>query len=336
MTLRYSQQSVDECDIAAVVAVLRSDYLTTGPEVPAFEAELAAYLGAKHVVCVSSGTAALHLALIAVQRWSSWPTSVVRVPALTFVATANAVTLSGRAVRVVDVHPETLLAPGADLTVDLFGQPARDGGGVIDAAHSLGANRDWSLGTYTLSFHPVKAITTAEGGAVVTDSEDIARRVRRLRDHGRENGECVEPGFNYRMSDLQAALGRSQLRRIDEFVARRRTLARLYIERLAPLTERGLLTLPRIDVERSAWHLFPVLFVSSEMRDTTKRHLAQWDIETQVHYKPVHLQPWYWRYGAGPFPVADDVWPRILSLPLHPGMSDGDVEIVVEALEEKQ
>jgi perosamine synthetase len=330
--LPYSRQVISEEDIAAVATVLRSPLLTSGPEVELFEQELAAYLGAKHVVAVSSGTAALHLALLA---HGIRPGDEVIVPALTFVATANAVLMSGGIPVFQDVEPDTLMVaidPSIwGISVDYAGQP--DGSArIIDAAHSLGAKRDWSRGTYTLSFHPVKAITTGEGGAIATDDAALAERCRLLRSHGRRDGEMVALGFNYRMSDIAAALGRSQLRRADEMVARRRALAKAYLHALRGFFEAGEISVPAIDAERSAWHLMPVLFRDRECRERARTVLAQAGIETAVHYPPVHLQPYYrerFGYREGMFPVAEDAASRILSLPLHPGMDEGDVGTVV-------
>lgn len=354
----YSRQCLDDDDVAAVVDALRADYLTTGPLVPAFESELAEYLGAKHVVVVNSGTAALHLALLA---HGVTPGDEVLVPAMTFVATANAVLMCGAQPVFVDAQRDTLgigaITRGVhhtDLTqaivpVDLFGQPSHsaeifhklDVEVVVDAAHSLGATypdggRVGGRGTVCFSLHPVKTITTGEGGAIATDSDGIAEQCRLLRSHGRRNGEMVELGWNYRMSDIAAALGRSQLRKADAFLAQRRALARTYRELLAPLVAHGHLSLPAIDVERSSWHLFPVLFAGGALtRAGAAGALMSAGYETAVHYPPVHLQPYYrrrFRHEPGQHPVAEDAAARILSLPLWPGLTEAHVEQVVATL----
>lgn len=340
----YSRQCLDDDDIAAVVDVLRSPMLTTGPQVELFEQELAAYLGAKHVVAVNSGTAALHLAVEAHVRQRGYvaPGFSVLVPTWTFVATANAVVMAGGVPALTDVARSSMLMRLVEggtgsprhISVDTFGAPS-DEGDIVDAAHSLGAKRDWSRGTFTLSLHPVKTITTGEGGAIVTDNGEIAERCRLLRSHGRRDGQMVELGFNYRMSDIAAALGRSQLRKADAFVAQRRTLARSYLELLAPLVDHGHLTLPTIDVERSAWHLFPALFADEATRGAAIVCLAQRGFQTQVHYPPVHLQPYYQQrfgYREGMFPVAEDLARRELSLPLWPGLTTDHVADVASTL----
>jgi perosamine synthetase len=267
--LPYARQSIDERDVSAVAAALRSDWLTTGPRVPAFEADLAAVTGARHAVSFSSGTAALHGATVAA---GLGPGDEAITSPMTFAATANAALYAGAVPRFADVDPDTLLLrpetaaasvterTRAILAVDYAGQPAdysafrevADGAPsgpltiIADAAHSLGAVRDGRrVGTLAdltvLSFHPAKIITTGEGGAVLTDRDDVAERLRRFRNHGIGTERAaradwtyamIELGFNYRLTDVGAALGSSQLTRLDEFLARRRALAARSLERL--------------------------------------------------------------------------------------------------------
>ena len=359
----YSRQCIDDDDIAAVVRALKSPMLTTGPEVELFEQELAAYLGAKHVIAVNSGTAALHLALLG---HGIGPGDEVIVPTLTFVATANAVLMCGATPVFADLAAEregwvsTLIPPmhprlvtrktKAIVGVDFAGDHAWsdsgyrhmkiDGGDgrwipvIYDAAHSLGVKRTWGS-TSTFSFHPVKTITTGEGGAIATGSDDVAAHCRLLRSHGRRNGEMVELGWNYRMSDIAAALGRSQLRKASAFVEARRALEREYGDRMETHFGNGHLTLTTIYLARSAWHLFPVLYANEVARDAARVYLAQCGWETQIHYRPVHLARYYrerFGYREGMFPVAEDIGRRTLSLPIWPGLSASHVELVAAQL----
>lgn len=388
--LPYGRQTVTEEDIAAVNRVLRADLLTTGPEVAAFEDALAARLDVAHAVAVSSGTAALHLAAMAL---GLGPGDVVVVPSITFVATANAARYVGAEVCFADVDPDTGLMGPAELEaalaqidagaaravfpVHLNGQPcnmpalrevARAHGleMVEDACHALGG----SLGARTIgdgafarmtmfSFHPVKLIAMGEGGALTTNDAATAAALRHLRNHGLMTEperfrnqddafdaagqahpwyyELHEPGFNYRASDIHCALGLSQLGRLDAAVARRRALADLYDAALADLAPR-LRPVRRVGWGESGWHLYPVLidFASMEAdRGTLTRALRARGIGTQVHYFPVHRQPYYAeRYGDTALPGAERYYARCLSLPLFPAMADGDVGRVSDALHE--
>lgn len=394
--LPYGHQRVTEADIQEVVAVLRSDWLTQGPAVPAFEDSLARYLGAAHVVACSSGTAALHLAMLAA---GLGPGDVVVTTPITFLATANCARFVGADVRFVDVDPSTALmdtnalndtlqrdhrhAIKAVLPVHFAGQPAdlasicefaRAHGAVVidDACHALGAeyNHDGQSARIggcphadltVFSFHPVKHITTAEGGAIATSHLELATRLRRLRSHGLQKEdfceldmaraasgevnpwyyEMQEVGFNYRLTDLQAALGTSQLKRLPWSLERRRRLAARYSEIIRNSFDDGAVVPLSALFDRShAWHLFVVQIDFERYaidRATTMRRLREAGIGTQVHYIPIHLQPYYRRHcgtGPGDFPAAEAYYARALSLPMYPDLSDDDCERVVFTLKD--
>ncbi|HET9878455.1 MAG TPA: UDP-4-amino-4,6-dideoxy-N-acetyl-beta-L-altrosamine transaminase [Candidatus Limnocylindria bacterium] len=366
----YGHQWVDDEDIAAVVDVLRSDFLTTGPAVDAFERGLEAATGARRAVVVNSGTSALHAMYFAA---GLGPGDEIITTPLTFAATANAALYLGASVRFVDVLPDTgNMDPAAAeaaisdrtrliVAIDYTGHPAdydelnaaageRSVTVLADAAHSLGATyRGRRVGTLAhateLSFHPVKLITTAEGGAIVTDDEALADRAARFRTHGitrdpalmeRNDGpwhyEQHDLGFNYRLTDVQAALGSSQLRRLDAFVARRRAIAARYLEAWADLHA---LTLPvvREGVE-PAWHLFVVRVSDAALRGAFFDRLRALGLGVQVHYIPVHHHPYYRDLGfrPGSCPVAEDFSARAVSLPIFPLMTDSEVERVIDAV----
>ena len=369
--LPYARQSIDEDDIAAVVEVLRGDWLTTGPAVERFEAAFAEAVGAAHAVAVSSGTAGLHLAVLVA---GVGPGDEVIVPTMTFAASANCVRYVGGRVVFADCRPDTL---GVDpdhvaslvteqtkaiVAVDYAGVPAdlddlltladRHGLTVIeDACHAPGAlYRGRRVGSIshlsTFSFHPVKHLTTGEGGMVTTNDGDLAARLRRLRNHGIDSDarqrqaagtweyDVAELGFNYRLSDLNCALGLAQTAKLSRWVQRRRDLAARYRTALADLPLRSI-TEPTD--RRSAWHLYPVML---DGHDAAARRAAVFaDLRSQgigvnVHYRPVHLHSSFRALGwqAGQFPVAEDAYHRLLSLPMWPGMTDCDVDRVASAL----
>ena len=365
--LPYGRQWIDEDDIAAVVDVLRSDWLTTGPRVAEFEQALASATGTAEAVAVSSGTAALHLAMLALRIGSG---DEVIVPALTFAASANCVAYCGGTPVFADVDPDTLLLDPADaarritprtkaiVAVDYAGQPCdydalralADAHGlalVADACHSLGgADRGRPVGSLAdlscFSLHPVKHITTGEGGAITTGDELLARRLRSLRNHGittdhrerAESGawfyEMTELGFNYRLTDFQCALGQSQLRKIGGWIERRQELARRYDAGVAALP--GVRPLAMRPGVSHAYHLY---VVRTAGRDAAFRALRDAGVGANVHYVPVHLHPFYReRFGTGPglCPVAEAAYAEILSLPLFPQLADASVDRVVEAL----
>jgi perosamine synthetase len=362
----YGHQSVDEDDIEAVVAVLRSDWLTTGPLVERFERALAAYVGAAEGVAVSSGTAALHGAMHAI---GIGPGDEVIVSPMTFAATANAVLYQGGTPVFADVEPETLLLDPARaedkigprtraiVAVDYAGQPADYGAlreicrrrGLIlvaDACHALGAADSGrpcgSLADLSaFSFHPVKPITTGEGGMAVTDNPEWAERLRIFRNHGitsdhrrrQEEGawfyEMTGLGGNYRLTDIQCALGLSQLVRLPKWIARRRELAALY-DRAFAGTE-----VQPLAVRAGAEHGYHLYVVRVPERDRVFAFLREAGIGANVHYIPVHLHPYYRRRfgtGEGLCPVAEAAYGRILTLPLYPGLLSPDQERIIHAL----
>ena len=374
----YGRQSIDQDDVDAVAAVLRSDFLTQGPAVPAFEDAIAQYCGAPHALAFNSATSALHGACFAVglqpgdRLWTS-PN--------TFVASANAARYCGAEVDFVDIDYDTGNMSVAALEKKLAGAAGklpkalmvvhysgyscdmeairritgRHGIRVIeDASHAIGGSyggrrigdcRHSDVAVF--SFHPVKIVTTGEGGIATTRDAGLARRMALLRSHGvtRDPAEMtgpseggwyyqqVELGYNYRMTDIHAALGRSQLRRIDALVARRRALVRRY---------RGLLRGLPLDlpVERaddsSAWHLFVVRLAGAHAarRREVYDRLRALGVGVNVHPNPVHLQPHYRKLGfrAGDFPQAELHYARALTLPLFPGLADGAQDSVASAL----
>ena len=390
--LPYGRQLIEDDDIAAVVEALKSDFLTTGPRVEQFEATFAEKVGARHAVACSNGTAALHLSLMALDVG---PGDVVIAPSITFAATANCARYQGAEVVFADVDPDSgLMTPEtladaigrvgdrrlkAILPVHLGGHAVNlpalrrlaDAEGAVlveDACHAVGTQmtfgnvaervgdgRHSSMACF--SFHPVKTMTTAEGGMVTTNDPVLARRMTLLRSHGitREPAEFVAPemsldpsgaanpwsyemqalGYNYRLPDLLCALGISQLAKLDRFIATRRALTARYLEllpQLAPMVR----AVPTPAYSHSALHLFVVLIDFAALGQTRKQlmdALRAQGIGTQVHYIPVHRQPYYaQRYGEQNLPAADAHYARCLSLPLYAGMELGDVDRVVEAL----
>jgi perosamine synthetase len=369
----YGHQDIDDADVAAVVEVLRSDWLTTGPKVAEFEAAFARCAGAKEAVAVSSGAAALHAAMFAL---GVGPGDEVIVPPMTFAATANCVLHQGARPVFADVDPGTLLLDPkqvaqkiterttAVLAVDYAGQPCDydalralaepHGVAVVaDACHAPGATyKGRPVGSpadlSAFSFHPVKHITTGEGGMATTDAPHLAERMRRFRNHGIKTDhrrraargswfyEMTDLGFNYRITDFQCALGLSQLNKLRGWVARRQAIARRYdaafaeIETLRPLAVR-----PEVS---HAYHLYVVRLALDRLKATRTEiftSLREAGIGVNVHYIPVHLHPYYRRIlGTGPglCPVAEAAYEEILSLPIFPAMSDADVERVSETV----
>jgi len=373
----YGRQSIDETDIAAIVEVLRSDWLTQGPTIDHFERAIAATCGAAHGCAVSNATAALHLACLALdlgpgQRLWTSPN--------TFLASANCGRYCGAEVDFGDIDPrsyslsadrleEKLAAaaranrlPQVLVTVDFAGQPCeadrisalchRHGVRVIeDASHAIGAtwkgervgSGRWADVT-VFSFHPVKILTTAEGGMALTNNAELHRRLVMLRSHGmvrdavhlqRTGGgawyyEQQALGFNYRMTDMQAALGLSQLRRLGEFLLARRRLARRYDTLLADLPVVRPWQAPE---GNSSFHLYPVQVDPSRRRRVFDGLRAR-GIGVQVHYIPVHTQPYYRALGfrEGDFPAAERYYAGAISLPMYAGLTDSDQDAVVDAL----
>ena len=378
----YGRQSIDDEDIAAVAAVLKSDFLTQGPAVEKFEAAFAAKVGAQHAVAVNSGTAALHAA---VNVLDIGPGDEVIVPAITFTATANCVVFQGATPVFADVDPTTgLMDPRsveqrlterteAIIAVDYAGHPcdydelkriadSRHLCLVADACHAPGAEYKKRLvGSLaplnTFSFHPVKHVAAGEGGMITTDDEFLAFRMREFRSHGitrdpawfrglggegplAEKGpwyyEMVSLGFNYRMSDINCALGASQLKKLDKFVARRREIASRYNDGLRDMRH---VALPRVESwARSSWHLYPLRVNFAELgktRTDVMNALRSKGIGTQVHYIPVYLQPFYraeFNYQPGLCPNAEKFYAQELSIPMYPAMKDDDVDQVIQEL----
>lgn len=366
----YGCHCIEEDDLEAVLAVLRSPRLTCGPAVAAFEAAVADFVGAGQAVAVSSGTAALHAAMAAL---NVGPGDEVIVPALTFAATANCVLYQNARPVVVDVSPDTLLLdPAAAATavtsrtkaviaVDYAGQPCdyealgalcRERGIalVADACHSLGGRDDKgrSVGTLAaisvLSFHPVKHVTTGEGGMALTDDAALAARMRRFRSHGidadfasRQNArahsyEVVEPGYNYRLSDIQCALGTSQMGKLSRFLAVRQAIAARYDAAFADLSILAPLAVRPGVVH--AYHLYVVRLQgrAARRRDEAFRRLLDAGIGVNVHYPPVHLHPYFRQVlgtGPGQCPEAEAAAREILTLPLHPRLTEDEIGRVI-------
>jgi len=372
--LPYGRHTITEDDIDAVVEVLRSDWLTTGPAVERFENAIAAYTGASHAVAVSSGTAALHAVMHAL---GIRPGDEVVVPPITFAATANAVVYCGGTPIFADVKPGSLLLDPARVVekitsrtravvaVDYAGQPCdydelreiarqHNLALVADACHAIGATyKNRKVGTLAdltaFSFHPVKHITTGEGGMITTNEAGFAKRMRAFRNHGittdhkerNEKGsffyEMVDLGFNYRISDFQCALGTSQLRKLPLWLKQRESIARKYDEQLRVV--KGVRPLEGHPDRTHAYHLYVIrldLQTGSSPRAKVFAALRQQGIGANVHYLPVHLHPFYrtrFGYGEGLCPVAEAAYEEILSLPIYPQMDDADVLRVVDSLE---
>lgn len=376
----YGRQEISQADIDAVVDVLRSDFLTQGPMVPHFEQCVAQHVGAKHAIAVNSATSALHIACMALglgpRDWL-WTTPI------TFVASANCGLYCGAKVDFVDIDPRTYnlcpkaLAEKLDqaerrgrlpkivIPVHMCGQPCdlatihalseRYGFRIIeDASHAIGGKyRGEYIGNCRFSdvtifsFHPVKIITTAEGGMATTNNDRLAERMTLLRSHGitRDPGamthkpdgswyyQQIDLGFNYRMTDLQAALGISQMKRLDDFVARRHILARRYDKLLTVLP---VVTPWQHPDSYSGFHLYVILF--GQRHGRTRQHVVESlrkdGIGVNVHYIPVHTQPYYQKMGfaAGDFPKAESYYADALSLPMFHGLTEVQQDDVAEAL----
>jgi UDP-4-amino-4,6-dideoxy-N-acetyl-beta-L-altrosamine transaminase len=367
----YGKQWLDADDEQAVLAVLRSDYLTQGPKIAEFEQALCAYTGARYCVAVANGTAALHLAVAALELPAG--SEGITTPN-TFVASANAMAYCGVMPRFADIDPAScnidpeairtglsersrLLLPvhfaGRAAPMAEIAELARqhDLRVIEDAAHAIGScypdggrvgNCRYADLT-TFSFHPVKTITSGEGGAITTNDPALYQKLLLLRTHGiqRLNDpaapwyyEMQALGFNYRLTDLQAALGLSQLRKLGAFAARRSEIVARYNQTLGDLTW---LQTPTPD-EQACFHLYVTQFnfarigkTRAEVMDELRAH----GVGSQVHYIPVHLQPWYrerFGYREGDYPQAERYYQRALSLPLYPAMSDADVDTVIAAV----
>ena len=370
--LPYGRQSISEESIQTVVGVLRSDWLTTGPKIPEFEQAFAKYVAADYAVSFSSGTAALHGAAFAAGLESG--KEAITTP-LTFAATANCILYTGATPVFADVSPRTLnLDPGevagrissrtrALIPVDYAGHPAEleaflelaDKHGLIvieDACHALGAayknRRIGSISQMTVfSFHPVKHLTTGEGGMVTTNDAGLAETLRRFRNHGISSDarsrqasgqwfyEMVLLGFNYRLTDIACALGLQQLDNLDGNLSRRSAIAASYKAAFSELP----MTLPVIaDDAIPAWHLYPVRLQLERLSGTRAEVFAALraeNIGVNVHYIPVHMHPYYrerFSYRPDDFPRAELAYEQVISLPMFHGMTDQDAEDVVRAV----
>jgi UDP-4-amino-4,6-dideoxy-N-acetyl-beta-L-altrosamine transaminase len=395
--LPYGRQTISEEDIQAVIAALRSDFLTQGPLIEEFEKRFAEKVGAKHAVAVNNATAALHLAMRIAGIGQG--DRVVTSP-ITFLASANAAAYVGATPDFSDIDPVSytldpvtleknwLPDTTAVVAVDYAGQAcdlpeisriARARGAIVidDACHATGGafhssaapGKSWKLGgnpwadITTFSFHPVKTMTTGEGGMLVTDRKDWADHARILRSHGivrdpaqfisatesdaadplAEKGpwfyEMQELGYNYRLTDIQCALGLSQLNRLDSFIARRREIVAAYNKGFAdfPHVVRPGLRNPS-DALTTSWHLYSVQIAFSAIGKTRTQVMAALrglGVGSQVLYVPVHLQPWYrktFSYALGKCPVAEQFYRQTLSLPLYPAMDDNDTAAVISAV----
>ena len=391
--LPYGRQSISAADIEAVGNVLRSDFLTCGPEVEEFESRFAEMIGAKHAVAVNSATSALHIAMLVT---GIKPGNRVITSPNTFVASANCAAYVGATPDFADINPTSYnLDPRAlekawmpdtkaVVAVDYAGQPcdmpaiarlARERGAIVieDACHAVGSGflhegRVWKVGNHPwadvtiFSFHPVKTMTTGEGGMLVTNNDIWAAKARQLRSHGIVRGnadfvglcspsdsqlsekgpwyyEMQELGYNYRITDIQCALGISQLSRLDGFISRRREIVAQYNRALGNLDwlQTPMLVNPA-NRDLISWHLYTVQLDFSKLgksRTEVMTELKEKGIGTQVLYIPVHLQPWYYKkfgYKSGKCPNAEQFYTRALSLPLYPILTEADVGRVIETV----
>ncbi len=369
--LSYGKQTIDENDIAAVVETLRSPFLTQGPKVEEFERAIADYVGAKYAVAFSNGTAALHGACFAANIGAG--DEVITTP-ITFAATANAALYCGGTPVFADIDPSTYNISPEDIKnkitpqtkaiipVDFTGQPA-DLDAIMeiaeenklivieDGAHSLGATyKGKKIGSQAhmtmFSFHPVKPITTGEGGIITTDSEEYFDKLKQFRSHGIiktpysiEQGdwyyEMTDLGFNYRMNDIQATLGLSQIKKLDGFLERRREIAAFYDEKLKSV--KGIILPHQLEETQSGWHLYIVQLDQDVLEKSRKEvfiDMRAMKIGVHVHYIPVYWHLYYKRlgYDKGLCPVAEKWYEQAMTLPIYPGMTNRDVDDVVNAL----
>ncbi|MBS4537823.1 UDP-4-amino-4,6-dideoxy-N-acetyl-beta-L-altrosamine transaminase [Clostridium sp. D2Q-11] len=373
--LPYGRQNIDEEDIKVIVDTLKSDYLTTGPKVKEFEEKIAKYVGAKYAVALSNGTAALHAACYAAGIGEG--DEVITTP-LTFAASANCVLYLGGTPVFADIDPKTYNIDVEDIErkitdktkaiipVDYTGQAvdldkimelAKKYNLIVieDSAHAIGTEyKDKKVGSIAdmteFSFHPVKHITTGEGGVITTNDKDLYEKLILFRTHGitrdsdlmTDNNqgswyyEQLDLGFNYRITDFQCALGISQLNKLDDFIHRRRELVNIYNDKLSKMD--GVITPYESKDSNSSWHLYVIQLELEKFNGDRKEifeALKAENIGVNVHYIPVHLHPYYKKLGyeKGLCPVAERVYEGIITLPLHPSMKNEDLDDVIMALE---
>jgi len=369
MSIQYGRQSIDEDDIQAVVDVLRGDYLTTGPNVANFEKAVCEYTGAKYAVAISNGTAALHAACFAA---GIGPGDEVITTPITFAASSNCVLYCGGTPVFADIKPDTYNIDPEDIrrkitdktkaiiAVHFTGQPcemaeihaiAKEHNLLVieDAAHALGADyKGTKIGAVsdmtTFSFHPVKHITTGEGGMIMTNDEKLYERLVLFRSHGitrdeklmtrNEGGwyyQQLDLGYNYRITDIQCALGVSQMKKLDRFVARRRELVARYNEAFAGVE--GIVCPAQANGCNNSWHLYVVQVPN---RKEVYDKLKEAGINANVHYIPVYKHPYYQENGYADVccPNAEELYAHMISLPLYPGLTDEEQEYVIEKVKE--
>ncbi|MEK7194229.1 MAG: UDP-4-amino-4,6-dideoxy-N-acetyl-beta-L-altrosamine transaminase [Patescibacteria group bacterium] len=357
----YGKQEITSQDISAVVKVLKSDFLTQGPQIAEFEKEFAKYVGAKYAVAVANGTAALHISALALGV--SKKSHAITTP-ITFVASGNCVLYAGGQVEFADINSETLILDvkkikqlleskpknyySGLIVVDMAGYPAdlkafrkladKHGLWIIeDACHALGCGNGKFADVSTFSFHPVKHITTGEGGMITTNRQDLYEKLLRLRTHGitkdprrlkeRHGGwyyEMQDLGFNYRMTDIQATLGRSQLKRARKNLAKRRKIARVYDQAFKNTS---------IQISpKCLGHAYHLYIIQTKKRKELYDYLHDNGILVQVHYIPMHLHPFYKKMGwkKGNFPKAEAYYEKALSLPMYPTLTNKEQKFVIK------
>ena len=365
----YGRQTIEEDDIQAVVSVLKSDYLTTGPKIAEFEKIVADYVGAKYAVAISNGTSALHAACFAA---GIQPGDEVITTPLTFAASSNCVLYCGGTPVFADVDPKTYNIDPEDIcrkitnktkaiiAVHLAGQPCdmdeihkiakeHDLLVIEDGAHALGSvYKGKKVGTLsdmtTFSFHPVKPITTGEGGMIVTDNEEFYKKMMLFRSHGitrdenlmtRNDGswfyQQLDLGYNYRITDIQCALGCSQMKKLDRFLARRKEIVARYNEAFADCE--NIVTPYQLPETESGWHLYIVQVENCDRRKVFEQ-LREAGIAVNVHYIPVYMHPYYQEHGYKDVHCqnAEEIYSHIISLPLYPTLTVEEQEYVIETL----
>jgi len=365
----YGHQWIDKKDIEEVVKVLKSDWITQGPNVEEFEKKIAEYCKVKYAVAVSSGTAALQAAYTVAGIGSG---DEVITTSLTFAATANMIVQCGGKPVFADIQGDTLNIDSKEIEkkitnktkavapVDFAGQPcdygeikkiAKENKLLIieDAAHALGAEyKGKKIGSFAdmtiLSFHPVKAISTGEGGAILTNNKNFYEKLKLFRHHGivkkPEKGgwyyEIESPGYNFRITDFQCALGISQLKKINKFIKKRREIVKKYNEAFRDIKE--IIIPTERDYVKSAWHIYPIQLRLEKLKVDRKKifeELRKKGLGVQVHYLPIHLQPFYRKkfgYKKGDFPIAERYYQRTITLPLFPKMTDKEADRVIKTV----